>query len=91
MAIMNVTIPASTASPSVIVESRDRGLARRADSITTSPGYNGSRQTLLRIAALPRENASTYSDIDQGQGAVVAVSPTAAAAVSWATRSSVLS
>ena len=44
-----------------------------------------------RIAALPRVNASTYSDTAGCQPAVVAVSPGAAAAVSCSTSSSVLS
>ena len=48
-------------------------LDRRADSITTSPGYSGSRQTLPRMAALPSVNASTYSATVRCQGAVVDV------------------
>ena len=90
MATMNVTIPARTATPRPIVESLERGFDRRADSITTSPGYRGSRQTLLRMAALPSVNASTYS-ATAGRQVVVVGWPAAAAAPSWATRSSALS
>ena len=91
MATMKVTMPARTATPRLIVESLDRGLDKRGRKHHHESRVQREQADVAEDGRVAEGERLDVLGHGRRQGAVVAVSPAAAAAVSWATSSSVLS